>query len=59
MLIIYRNLCRFTKVENGCDAFAQLKAVGGQTQCGKFFLGNDNFSKSKGAELFFLCEKIK
>jgi hypothetical protein len=41
MLIIYRNLCRFTKVENGCDAFAQLKAVGGQTQCGKFFLGNE------------------
>jgi hypothetical protein len=33
------SFARFTKVEKGCDAFAKLKAVGGTTQCGKFFLG--------------------
>jgi hypothetical protein len=55
--IIYRKLCRFTKVENGCDAFAQLKAVGGQTQCGKFFLGNDKYSTVKGRGLISYVEK--
>jgi hypothetical protein len=35
------SLVRFTKVEKGCDAFAKLKAVGGTTQCGKFFLGTE------------------
>jgi hypothetical protein len=48
-------------VENGCDAFAQLKAVGGQTQCGKFFLGNDYYSTTKGRGMidFYYVEKIK